>query len=206
MEFIGLNAKFRLKMSSIVCIHTNRFYTDFSNIWSALFGSASNEAETPTSDTSPENVGTQAAENVRVTLDIQAGAPVIILPYSATSEKLLIADLGHISVKNKFIEEAPDLVINSSSIDLIQMDLYSGQLEKMGKSMGEDKIWKLQSGVVVAKSVSNPSFLKTKCALNLKMRRYFVGVTPDSQAATYIHGTLSTVHCTVNSEKYKVTC
>lgn len=215
------DAKFRLKMSSIVCVHTNRFYTEFTHLWSSLFGSAAKDAETPLSEQAPvSGQSTDSTESfsadtpVKVTLDIQAGAPVIILPYSATSEKLLVVDLGHLSVKNKFVEEAVDMVLNITSIDLIEMDLYSGHLVEGWNNDGDgntahargidEKIWRLHQGTAVIKSSGNPSFLKKKCALNLKMRRYFVGQTPESQALTFLHGTLSTVHCTVNSDKYRL--
>jgi len=195
-------------MSSIVCVHTNRFYTEFSSLWSSLFGSSSAEAETPVigEDNNRETLAETTSDSVKVTLDIQAGAPVIILPYSATSEKLLIVDLGHLSVKNKFVEEAPDMVLNITSIDLIEMDLYSGFLQMVDEQQvsSNERSWKLHKGTTIIKTLGTPSFLKKKCALNLRMRRYFTGVTPDSQAVTFIQGTLSTVHCTVNSDKYKV--
>ncbi|ODN01813.1 Vacuolar protein sorting-associated protein 13D [Orchesella cincta] len=207
---VGSDAKFRLKMSSIVCVHTNRFYTEFSSLWSSLFGSSSKDAETPVNDEDHGNMEMStdsSSDSVKVILDIQAGAPVIILPYSATSEKLLIVDLGHLSVKNKFIEEASDMVLNITSIDLIEMDLYSGFLQSLDseeETAMAEKFWKLHHGTAVVKTSGNSSFLKKKCALNLKMRRYFTGITPDSQAVTFIQGTLSTVHCTVNSDKYKL--
>ena len=38
----------------------------------------------------------------RVSLDVQAGSPVLLLPLSAGSRQLLVADLGRLRVTNAF--------------------------------------------------------------------------------------------------------
>lgn len=214
----GLEGKFRLTMSSIVVVHTNRFYTEFMTLWNSLFGQPSRE--TAFADMNATNVSGSDVEthehNTRVMLDIQAGAPVILLPYSSTSETMLVADLGHLSVRNKFVDESEGVVINYITIDLIEMDLYSGELSpskgaariipKGGEESQDRKQWNLHKGWSVMKTQEeSSSFLQQQCQLNLKVGRVFEGTLGDSVAATRVQGVLSTVHCTINPEKYKVT-
>jgi hypothetical protein len=200
----GTDGKFRLKMSSIVCVHTHRFYTEFTTVWSEIFGQPVSTENVPAS-ASQEGCSN---ESTRVILDIQAGAPVLLFPYSSTSDKLLVAELGHLSVRNKFIEESGDLVLNCISVDLIEMDLYSGELLQQSsflESSGSKKTWRLHKDWIVSKTKGgDSSFLKKQCALSLKMRRVFDGNVSDSIAATRVQGVLSAVHCTIDPEKYKV--
>lgn len=39
----------------------------------------------------------------RVVLDIEAGAPVLLIPESSKSNHLIVANLGKLKVKNKFL-------------------------------------------------------------------------------------------------------
>lgn len=39
----------------------------------------------------------------RVLLDIEAGAPVLLIPESSKSNSLIVANLGKLKVKNKFL-------------------------------------------------------------------------------------------------------
>ncbi|CAG7684383.1 unnamed protein product [Allacma fusca] len=215
-----LEAKFRLQMSSVVCIHTQRFYTEFSSLISTLFGSVSavEESDTQTGNipTTTNNAEEEKPSSVRVSLDIQAGAPVLLFPYSSTSRNLLVADLGHLSVKNKIVEESKEIVCDIVSVDLIEMDLFAAELQynasslisQMSKeNLNNDilKIWILDKNRVVVKTSESTSFLKEKCALKLKMKRFLAGAELNpSQAATSIEGTLSTVCCFLDPEKYKL--
>src|SRR3712207_3319212 len=97
ISITGNDGKFRLQMSSVVCVHTNRFYVEFSTILSTLFGSISPSTPNERPEVIPEGAA-DSSSHVRVSLDIQAGAPVLLFPYSSTSRKLLVADLGHLSV------------------------------------------------------------------------------------------------------------
>jgi len=45
----------------------------------------------------------QAQRYSRVLLDIEAGAPVLLIPESSRSNNLIVANLGKLKVKNKFL-------------------------------------------------------------------------------------------------------
>lgn len=203
----GTDGRFRLNMSSIVCVHTNRFYSEFSTLWSSLFGQSAGESEASSQLSSESDVELDLNESTRVILDIQAGAPVLLFPYSSTSEKMLVADLGHLSVRNKFFEQSQGLILNCISIDLIEMDLYSGELVQRNRMTVEqinDQLWSLQNGWAVIRTAGDSSFLQKQCALSLKVRRVFQGAVEPAVASIRVQGMLSTVYCTLDPEKYKV--
>ena len=217
-----MDGKFRLQMSSVVCVHTHRFYTEFTALMSSLFGgssSAFDDTPSPTSGSARTEPMKPSDKNVskgsvRVSLDIQAGAPVLLFPYSSSSRHLLVADLGHLSVKNKIVEESKDVICDKISVDLIEMDLFAAELQynaseliaqASGSTGGILKLWSLDRNRAVMKTCESSSFLKEKCALKLKVRRFLKGEDVDpTQARTSIEGTLSTVCCFLDPEKYKV--
>lgn len=43
----------------------------------------------------------------RVALDIKAGNPVVLVPRSAKSSHMLVADLGNLTVNNSFLRKGP---------------------------------------------------------------------------------------------------
>lgn len=43
----------------------------------------------------------------RVALDIKAGNPVVLVPRSAKSSHMLVADLGNLTVNNSFLWKGP---------------------------------------------------------------------------------------------------
>ena len=45
----------------------------------------------------------QAQRCSRILLDIEAGAPVLLIPESSRSNNLIVANLGKLKVKNKFL-------------------------------------------------------------------------------------------------------
>jgi len=196
-----------MNMSSIVVVHTNRFYTEFMDLYSLLFEQSSNASEplpTKAVKNLTETTIMPKSQKVKILMDIQAGAPVILLPYSASSEQMLVVDLGHLSVKNTFNENA-GVVLNNINIDLIEMDLYCGMLiSTSSKQSSDNRQWNLHTGFVVVKSENSSSFLKQQCQMNLKVQRKFSSNSGDSSAATTILGALSAIYCTLDSQKYCV--
>jgi hypothetical protein len=186
---------------------------------SSIFGSSHsegsvNETEASTLPTNPEasDVG-QNQKSIRVLLNIQAGAPVILFPYSSTSTALLVTDLGHLAVRNKFLEESTAVIFDCISLDLMEMDLYSAELrESAGPGSGskanmdesESKSWLLDKHTIVTRTSNSSSFLKSKCALKLNVKRALSQVSSSTQASMSVQGTLSTVYATIDRDKYQV--
>jgi vacuolar protein sorting-associated protein 13D len=49
--------------------------------------------------------------SARISLDIKAGSPVILVPRSSKSPHMLVADLGDLTVENAFLwEESPGTI------------------------------------------------------------------------------------------------
>lgn len=75
--YLGSDGKFRLNMSSIVVVHTNRFYTEFMSLWNSLFGQPPSSAQQGHQSNDNDDRLSPPAEpgynNTRVMLDIQAG-------------------------------------------------------------------------------------------------------------------------------------
>lgn len=64
----------------------------------------------------------------RVELDIKAGNPVILVPRSAKSSRMLVADLGNLTVANGFLwEGSPGTVAHSKNRQRSQSQPDSGR-------------------------------------------------------------------------------
>ncbi|XP_027253957.1 vacuolar protein sorting-associated protein 13D isoform X7 [Cricetulus griseus] len=91
-----------LQMASVQYVHTQRFQAEvvafiqhFTQLQDVLGRQrAALEGQT---------VRDQAQRCSRVLLDIEAGAPVLLIPESSRSNNLIVANLGKLKVKNKFL-------------------------------------------------------------------------------------------------------
>ncbi|XP_046280637.1 intermembrane lipid transfer protein VPS13D isoform X2 [Marmota monax] len=91
-----------LQMASVQYVHTQRFQAEvlafirhFTQLQDVLGRQrAAVEGQT---------VRDQAQRCSRILLDIEAGAPVLLIPESSRSNKLIVANLGKLKVKNKFL-------------------------------------------------------------------------------------------------------
>ncbi|KAG8505608.1 Vacuolar protein sorting-associated protein 13D [Galemys pyrenaicus] len=91
-----------LQMASVQYVHTQRFQAEvvafiqhFTQLQDVLGRQrAAIEGQT---------VRDQAQRCSRVLLDIEAGAPVLLIPESSRSDHLIVANLGKLKVKNKFL-------------------------------------------------------------------------------------------------------
>ncbi|XP_042225636.1 vacuolar protein sorting-associated protein 13D-like isoform X3 [Homarus americanus] len=91
----------KLKMSSVMYIHTHRFASELTQ-----FVQEFNQLRDIVSRWRATSAGLEVADysrGSRVSLDISAGSPVIFLPMSSCSETLLVADLGSLTITNKFL-------------------------------------------------------------------------------------------------------
>ncbi|KAK8735874.1 hypothetical protein OTU49_017439, partial [Cherax quadricarinatus] len=91
----------KLKMSSVMYTHTQRFAFELTQ-----FVQQFNQLRDIVSRWRATSAGLKVADysrGSRVSLDISAGSPVIFLPMSSSSETLLVADLGSLTISNKFL-------------------------------------------------------------------------------------------------------
>ncbi len=67
----------------------------------------------------------------RISLDISAGTPLIIFPKSSTSEDLLVANLGHLTLRNQFLfsgDEGTILRGLSSEEEDDELEIINGEV------------------------------------------------------------------------------
>ncbi|XP_027526552.1 vacuolar protein sorting-associated protein 13A isoform X3 [Neopelma chrysocephalum] len=98
---------------------------------------AAKEALTEATVQAAEKAATGVKErSSRLALDINIKAPVVIIPQSATSENVLVADLGLITVKNQFFIPKTRMcynlppVIDSMTVKLSELKLYRSCYEQ----------------------------------------------------------------------------
>lgn len=109
------DASLKLRMASIIYVHTHRFYSELlaffshfqqhqnvmSRIRIAAMGSAINET---------------ASRGMRLQLDVEAGSPLLLLPVSAASTRLIVVHLGFLTIQNSFKLAGDDGTISSQTL------------------------------------------------------------------------------------------
>uniref|UniRef100_A0A4X1W7A4 Vacuolar protein sorting 13 homolog D n=1 Tax=Sus scrofa TaxID=9823 RepID=A0A4X1W7A4_PIG len=96
------DVRVRLQMASVQYVHTQRFqaevvafiqhFTQLQDVLGRQRAAVEGQA-----------VRDQAQRGSRVLLDIEAGAPVLLIPESSRSNNLIVANLGKLKVRNKFL-------------------------------------------------------------------------------------------------------
>ncbi|MEQ2310370.1 hypothetical protein AMECASPLE_008153, partial [Ameca splendens] len=88
-----------------------------------------------------------AERSTRIALDVHLNAPVIFLPQSSSSSNVIVADLGFLSVKNRFIKQpfknntAIPPVVDKMTVKLTDLKMYRTNYVN-GKFEGETQLLK----------------------------------------------------------------
>ncbi|KTF87777.1 hypothetical protein cypCar_00034814, partial [Cyprinus carpio] len=192
----------------------------------------------------------------RVLLDIEAGAPVLLIPESSRSKRLIVANLGQLRVRNHFLpagtrgtfslrdkdrvkdaqsasdagttsgftlgrpqpglECIPEADVPSSpednvclldciALDLQEMDIFAAEWlpcepwDSVGKHLETDLIFPSY-----AVRRSGEALLKERCHLKLKVERNLDKELSHAVPDMSIHGSLSSVHCSLDLERYQL--
>lgn len=211
------DACLKLTMSSVVYVHTNRFYTEM-----MAFVQHFNQLQTALAMGREQS--TAVGHVTRVLLDIQAGSPVILVPRSAFSNQIIVANLGNLTVKNRFLFSGCEgtlgarkgainekvfamtgerCLLDVLSVELQEMDLYSAERLELDKKPGNVQALDINFSSFVVMKRGEP-LLKQKCELKLQIERNlhvdFNHAAPDIA----VNGEISTVHCSVDVEQYKL--
>lgn len=195
----------------------------------------------------------------RVLLDIEAGAPVIVIPESSRSSRCIVLNLGQLKVHNCFLpagahgtfslrdkervqkaadrssdeervrsvisapsgftlgrpqasctgpgsEEAPEehvCLLDCISLDLQEMDIFAAArlpLESCAKAAESPDL--LFPSYLVRRTGAN--MLKDCCRLKLKVERNLDKELSHAVPDLSIHGSLSSVHCSLDQEHYRL--
>jgi vacuolar protein sorting-associated protein 13D len=103
------DSSFKLKMSSVKYIHTQRFLTSLTNYFQQF-----NQLQDALSkmrvmsQLGAAGISCAAQRSSRIKLDVRTEAPIIVLPVTTRLEHVLIFNLGNIEVVNKFREPLAD--------------------------------------------------------------------------------------------------
>ncbi len=117
-EAHNYDAALKLRMTSIIYVHTHRFYTELNAFWARfqqhreVLRQAHDIAPAPMMMPPPP----PQSRSTRVRLDIEADAPLLLLPVSAASQRLLVVHLGFLTVHNDFKVVGGDATISSQNL------------------------------------------------------------------------------------------
>ncbi|KAK1118264.1 hypothetical protein K0M31_015307 [Melipona bicolor] len=192
------DARLKLEMSAVHYVHTQRFVAElqaffghFSQLWTIMANLRA-------------GVGAIIDTNkrsIRLSLELEAGAPVILLPVSSRSDELILLDLGELTAHNRF--EASEVIdkcmLDIMFLELVNMDVYAAKRIKCDDQNGDmDAL--VVGGFQIKKLGS--SLLTEMCHLKLRIERnldtYISREIPDLS----IHGTLSTMDCALDAAQY----
>ncbi|XP_053983789.1 intermembrane lipid transfer protein Vps13D isoform X2 [Hylaeus volcanicus] len=192
------DAQLKLEMSAVHYVHTQRFVAElqaffchFSQLWTIM---ANLKA----------GVGAIIDTNkrsMRLSLELHAGAPVILLPVSSRSDELILLDLGELTAHNQFaISEVMDkCLLDIMFLELVNMDVYAAK--RVNCDDQSENIDTLVVGGFLIKRLGS-SLLTEMCHLKLRIERnldtYISREIPDLS----IHGTLSTMDCALDPAQY----
>ncbi|KAK3737381.1 hypothetical protein QZH41_011519 [Actinostola sp. cb2023] len=93
-----------LRMSSVQYVHTKRFITELI-AFCQHFLQLQEVLGRMRAQSAGNEVSWMFGRSARVSLDIKAGSPVIVIPQSSKSPHMLVADLGDLTITNAFLWE-----------------------------------------------------------------------------------------------------
>ncbi|XP_041656068.1 vacuolar protein sorting-associated protein 13D isoform X2 [Cheilinus undulatus] len=257
-----------LKMASVQYVHTQRFQAEvvafiqhFTQLQDVL-GRQRAAMEGQAVRDHPQRAS-------RVLLDIDAGAPVILIPESSRSPRVIVANLGQLKVQNVFLpagaygtfslrdkdrvrsaagrsseQEKPKTSTSSTSsssgftlgrpqfpdtgrtpddegpqsfedhvclldciaLDLQEMDIFAA--ERIPSQLWDSVVKPSESSDLIFPSYSvrrtGDNLLKDRCRLKLKVERNLDKELSHAVPDMSIHGSLSSVHCSLDLEHYQL--
>jgi vacuolar protein sorting-associated protein 13D len=109
------DATLKLRMASIIYVHTQRFYSELMAFFNHFHQhqSVMNRIRVAAMGT---KVNETASRGSRIKLDIEAGSPLLLLPMSSSSTKMLVVNLGFLDVDNTFKFAGDEGTISSQTL------------------------------------------------------------------------------------------
>nr|XP_021397725.1 vacuolar protein sorting-associated protein 13D isoform X2 [Lonchura striata domestica] len=160
-----------LRMASVQYVHTQRFQAEvvafiqhFTQLQDVLGRQrAAIEGQT---------VRDKAQRASRVLLDIEAGAPVLLIPESSKSNSLIVANLGKLKVKNRFLFAGMPGTFSLKNKDSVQFSSPMGTPKHSVKKTNADESKLAIEGLVMKKSSgTNISRLKSEPAVSTSSKQ-----------------------------------
>ena len=97
----GFDASLKLRMASIIYVHTQRFYSELLAFFNH-FHQHQNVMNRIREAAMGTTVNETASRGMKLRLDIEAESPLLLLPVSSSSPRLLVVHLGFLRVHNAF--------------------------------------------------------------------------------------------------------
>lgn len=192
------DAQLKLKMSAVHYVHTQRFLAELQ----AFFGHFSQLRRVMVNlRTDGGTLLDVQKRDMRLSLELHAGAPVILLPVSSRSEELILLNLGELSAHNsfKFSDKIKTCLVDVMLLELVNMDVYTAKRLKSEDHNHSMDILTIGSFYV---EKLGSSLLTEKCHLKLQVERnldtYISRDFPDWS----VHGILSTMDCALDPAQY----
>lgn len=209
------DAQLNIKMSSVRYVHTKRFVMEIQTFVKDLF-----KLQMPVMR-KMKSTDTRQLEQHRPTqlgLEIFAESPLILLPLSSRSEKVIVANLGELSLKNEFKmsndretisvrreKYGPIEMLDVMMVDLLHTDLFAGY--RVQKTEGNRGFVEspdcLDMGTYLLYK-NGPSLLKDKCHLKLQIERNMDSWRSHNVNDISVHGTLSKLEAELDLQQYKL--
>lgn len=204
------DAELNIKMSSVRYVHTKRFVMEIQTFFKDLF-----KLQVPVIRKMKSTDARQLEQHrpTQLGLEIFAESPLILLPLSSRSEKLIVANLGEFSLKNEFKmsndretismrheKYGPIEMLDVMMVDLLHTDLFAGY--RIQKS-DEDPPDAIDMGTYLL-CKSGPSLLKDKCHLKLQIERNLDSWRSHNVDDISVHGTLSKLEAELDLQQYKL--
>jgi vacuolar protein sorting-associated protein 13D len=124
------------------------------------------------------------------------------------SNKVLVADLGKMTISNKFClttqDDADKCLLDVMDINLINMDLCSGQRMAAFADSSLPDSAQIRIGNTVVEKVGGSYLGEKKCQLQLRVERNLDSLTAHPVPDISIQGTLSALHANIGLEQFQL--
>uniref|UniRef100_A0A8C3CX35 Vacuolar protein sorting 13 homolog D n=1 Tax=Cairina moschata TaxID=8855 RepID=A0A8C3CX35_CAIMO len=156
-----------LRMASVQYVHTQRFQAEVVS-FIQHFTQLQDVLGRQRAAVEGQTVRDKAQRASRVLLDIEAGAPVLLIPESSKSNSLIVANLGKLKVKNRFLFAGMPGTFSLKNKDSFQFSSPLGTPKhSMKKTASADESKVVTEGLFMKKSSgANVSRLKSEPMLS----------------------------------------
>ncbi|XP_033375195.1 vacuolar protein sorting-associated protein 13D isoform X3 [Parus major] len=160
-----------LRMASVQYVHTQRFQAEVVS-FIQHFTQLQDVLGRQRAAIEGQTVRDKAQRASRVLLDIEAEAPVLLIPESSKSNSLIVANLGKLKVKNKFLFAGMPGTFSLKNKDSVQFSSPMGTPKHSMKKTSADESKLAMEGLVMKKpSGTNIPRLKSEPAVSTSSKQ-----------------------------------
>uniref|UniRef100_A0A8B9SDI8 Vacuolar protein sorting-associated protein 13A n=1 Tax=Apteryx owenii TaxID=8824 RepID=A0A8B9SDI8_APTOW len=191
-----VDSRIYLTVGCIQVVFVNKFVSSilaFINNFQAA-KAAVTEATVQAAEKAATGVKELAERSSRLSLDINIKAPVVIVPQSAMSANVLVADLGLITVKNRFIIAKTKTrytlppVIDSMTVKLSELKLYRSYYESGSLQTEVQLLQPLNLEVIVERNLAAAWYSEVPdIEISGRLKPMNVSVTVVTSAVVELH-------------------